>query len=199
MWTKDDWKKVAFGDEKKFMLRFNQRHRVRRPRGQRFQLKYLKPTVKSDKKINVFGAFGYFDVGPFIQIKDTLTAKKYHNILSRYMVPSLMKMTHCKDPYYHQDNDPKHTSKLCTNYLLNKKINVTGPPPQSPDLNPIENLWHYMEVMCEERTSSNETELFNTVKTAWNNIPKNYIQRLVESMPQRIEAVIEAKGGATRY
>src|SRR5689334_14053502 len=46
--------------------------------------------------------------------------------------------------FLQQDNDPKHTSRLAKEWIKRKKIPVLEFPPQSPDLNPIENLWNEM-------------------------------------------------------
>ena len=44
-----------------------------------------------------------------------------------------------------QDNDPKHTSHLASQFFADKQINWWKTPPESPDCNPIENLWHEMK------------------------------------------------------
>ena len=44
-----------------------------------------------------------------------------------------------------QDNDPKYTSRQAAQFFQENRVNWWNTPPESPDLNPIENLWHEMK------------------------------------------------------
>jgi hypothetical protein len=69
-----------------------------------------------------------------------MNSSVYRDILDSQMVPYASRVMG-NDFVFQQDNDPKHKSKLVTQYLAKKKVTVMEWPPQSPDLSPIENLW----------------------------------------------------------
>lgn len=74
-------------------------------------------------------------------------------------------------------------------------------PAQSPDLNPIENLWMVLKRAISSRNRSPQTvaDLLMIIREEWDKIPKETVQTLVESMPKRALEVIKAKGFATKY
>ena len=74
-------------------------------------------------------------------------------------------------------------------------------PPQSPDLNPIEHLWMHLKRKLEEYDTepSGMVELWERVEVEWNKILRQVCVHLIESMPRRIDAVLKAKGGYTKY
>ena len=80
-------------------------------------------------------------------------------------------------------------------------INVLDWPPQSPDLTPIENLWNHTkkELPKYPRQAKGVWEIWDRVAEVWNNIDPEVCQNLIKSMPRRIQAVIKAKGGHTKY
>ena len=113
-------------------------------------------------------------------------------------------LLHAKDKMlrgwtFQHDNDPKHTSKLVTEFLAQKKIRILEWPSQSPDLNPIEHLWEHIERKISVRKPSNQHNLFELIKRTWEEIPIDVLINLVDSMPRRCNAVVAAKGFPTKY
>ena len=74
-------------------------------------------------------------------------------------------------------------------------------PAQSPDLNPIENLWAALDYQVDKvgRKPKNENDLFAILQEAWQNIPVANLETLVDSMPKRVKLVVEANGYPIKY
>ena len=98
------------------------------------------------------------------------------------------------------DGAPCHRSKLVSDFLEKKNIKTWDWPGNSPDLNPIENLWAILKdkVADEHPTSAKDLEM--PIKGIWTQtIGAEYCKRLVRNMPCRLQAVIKNKGGYTKY
>jgi len=67
-------------------------------------------------------------------------------------------------------------------------------PSNSPDLNPIENLWNIVETNVEKRMPDNRGDLVQFMKEEWGKIPDSVLINLVNSMKTRCELVIEKNG-----
>ena len=68
-------------------------------------------------------------------------------------------------------------------------------------MNPIEHLWSLMKRLLGQYTEPPKGvhQLVERVTEVWTKIDVEYCQKLIESMPRRIEAVIKSKGGYTKY
>ena len=110
--------------------------------------------------------------------------------------------------YFQQDNAAIHRSERTTAFLHHAAIAWIDWPPHSPDLNPIEHVWHYLKSrlyimypqLCTlQRNKLDIAEFKDCLQKAWNSIEQDKIRVLIESMPRRLAACISARGWYTKY
>lgn len=198
-WTREEWHRVMWTDESPFTLRYCRAKRVWRMEGERYSPNCTRGTLKHDIKINVWGAFCARGVGRLVFIQGVMDQDVYLDILEEPMLHSADLLLGRHNWWFQQDNDPKHTAKRVKEWLIDHQIPLMPWPSQSPDLNPIENLWSILDRMCQNREANTKEELFKLLENAWYSIPTSTLENLVDSMPERCRAVIQAKGGLTKY
>jgi len=199
-WTTSDWKKVLWSDESKFNLFGSDGRRyIRRPKDARFEPRYQRPTMKHGGGcVQVWGSFHHGGVGPLVHIDGIMDQKVYKDILEDHMLP-FARSNMPRGWIFQQDNDPKHTSKYVKQWFQCKKVQTLEWPSQSPDLNPIENLWDDIGRKVGQTKHSSKADLLQDLKSYWSQIPKATLESLIDSMPRRCSAVIKSKGYATKY
>ncbi len=198
-WTVAQWSKVLFSDESKFCISFgNQVPRVWR-KGEKLITQVAWSPVLSFHSLWSFGVQCHLlvlfhcvfwqptSLHPFTQ--------KFGALHAFFCWPGFYRCWfHFPAGFGTCPHWQKHQNRLNDNGVA-----VLDCPTNSPDLNPIENLWGIVKRKMRNKRPKNSDELKATVKETWASIPPQQCQKLITSMPRRIEAVIKAKGSPTKY
>lgn len=203
-WTDTDWKSVIWSDETKILrLGSDGRKWCWRQPHRDLNAAHVCPTVKhGGGSIMVWGCMTAFGPGFLAKIDSGLNADLYCQILDGELQQSMdWYLLDWKNFIFQHDNDPKHTAKVTKELLTTRNIRVLEWPAQSPDLNPIEHLWDLLKRKLGEYKipPSGILELWTRVEIEWEKIAQAECVRLIESMPNRINLVLKAKGGYTKY
>ena len=200
-WTMSQWEKVIFSDESRFLLhRSDGRVYVRRMLGEEFKETCVQTTVKhGGGGIMVWGCMTAKGVGFLTKVEGRLNGEAYIDLLGDSLIPSVHLHGMTGNFIFQQDNATCHTSRPVREWFEEEGIEVMTWPAQSPDLNPIENLWDFIGKGVEQQNPTSIAGIWTAVNNTWEAIPLERLKTLYESMPRRCEAVIKAKGGPTRY
>ena len=150
----------------------------------------------------VWECMGWNGVGILAEVEGRMNAEQYVSILEDNLLPSMENSGIPEESIiFQQNNDPKHFFKRAQNWFKTEGIRLLDWPAQSPDLSPIEHLWQHLKKRLNsyERPAKGVWKFWERIEAEWGKIEIEECQKLIESMPRRLEAVIQAKGGHTKY
>jgi hypothetical protein len=142
----------------------------------------------------VWACFSHGRLGPLVRIpKDKRTGADYvQNVLAGTLWDFYSELYEEKGRVaIVEDGAPIHRSKLAKTFRAEHLIEVLPHPAQSPDLNPIEHIWTRLKTGINRRPviPKNVDELWVALQEEWAKVDIDFINNLVKSMPDRVQAV----------
>ena len=199
----DFWDHVIFSDESSFHTNEAVRGRlVWRFAHEELEPPFVQPVAKfGGHKLQVWGCLTSHGVGYPCSLPEGIDGATYLTILKEELVSTINEYyNEFKGVVFQQDGAGPHRAKVVMNHFKRQKYSLLPWPAHSPDLSPIENLWADLKKRLEVNHGEiPKSQLWKVVEDEWNATSPEYCKQLFASMPERLAAVIKAKGGYTRY
>lgn len=202
-WTTEQWKTVAWSGESHFLLhRVDGQVYVRRLSGEEMTPGCtVERSQPAESSVTLWAIFCWETLGPCIHVDVTLPRTTYLNSVADQVHNFMAMVFPDGRGHFQQDNAPCHSATIGQEWFEehDKELQVLPWPPNSPDLNPIEHLWDVLETQVQSMEASpcNINDLKDMLLTSWCQIPEVTFRGLVESMPQRVRAVLAVEEGLT--
>jgi len=124
----------------------------------------------------------------------------YVDILDKTLLPFRRDKFSDGNYRFMQDNDPKHVAHLTQAWMQENEVKWWKTPPESPDINPIENMWHELkEYIRREAKPHTKDELVAAIVAFWDTVDIAKCRKYIRHLRKVVPKVIEMEGGATGY
>ena len=194
------WEKVIFSDEMHCSTS-PWSMTVWRKTGTRYCSEMVNESCnRSIANVSVWAAFSMDFYSPLVRIVGQNSAQSYIQILQTHLLPLCRQVGN--GALYQQDNAPIHRARLTRMFLADNNINTLPWPAISADINPIENLWSMLKAHLHQQPPPlNNDHLFRILQQKWDDLMSDAHVRAkyVYSMLHRIDHVLKARGGYTKY
>lgn len=199
-WDINKWRKVLWSDEAIFYVSGNKPGRVYRPAGSDPYLpKYTHGTTKYPDSLMVWASFAYGGTGPFVILPKNirLNGQNYLELLMDHL-PDAFEEANAS--FFMQDGAPCHTCAAVVGWLRDCQVDFYDDwPGNSPDLNPIENLWALMKRKLRKCDTSTIPKLEAALLRIWRDFDPSLLKNLADSAPERLKKCLKRRGMPTKY
>ncbi len=182
-WTIEDWKNVVWSEESDATFRC--RVRIWHKEHESMDPSCLVSTVQAGGGggVMVWGIFSWHTLGSLVPIEYCLNATAYLSIVADHVHPFMTTVYPSFWCYFQQDNAPCHNTHIILDWFLehDNEFTLLKWAPQSPDLNPIEQLWDVVEreIPIMDVQPTNLQQQHDTIMSIWSKISEECFQHLV--------------------
>lgn len=191
-----DWRKVVFTDESMFSKGQGPKY-ARCLTANQVMNKFPVLTSRWGPTCHVWGAITCDGIFALRFLNENVNGITYTDLIKN-VTPPIIDELKSGELYFQQDNAPAHRSRIATEYFQNEGIRLIPWPPQSPDLNLIENVWQLIKRRLKPAYET-KAELQSHIVKEWADVEVAYVRKLYAGMRNRLTAVIKEKGGPTKY
>lgn len=200
--TQKELEKMVFSDESNYQV-INRKCKVlvRRLKNEKYSDRMVVPRLQGGGgSIGIWGCISIHGAGLCSLYQGRLNARRYIEILENNLIPSRdLFFGETSDWQFQQDNAPCHTAKAVSKWFNENQISPLIWPARSPDLNPIENIWAWMDKKLTETRITNLADLEKRLNEIWDSITVDYCRNLFNSIFTRCKLCIKNKGGHIPY
>jgi hypothetical protein len=204
------WSKVLFVDSKYFYVS----NKVSNKQWVPIDEVPTRQVVKHSPAVHVYAGFSASGVTPLIEVSGTTGHKfivegklmkgvrgpEYQHVLKQHLIPAARQMFGRSKWQLLQDNAPPHRAASTAALLAQEGVQVVQHwPGNSPDLNPIENLWAWLAGRLSSKHITTLAQLRKELQLAWRAVPRALLQKLASSMTTRLALVKQNKGEYIGY
>ena len=221
---KTNWRLVLFTDRKKFSFKYPG-VKVDPGKWLKGSEEHIAPQVNHAGTVNIYAGLSPYGMTLAHEVAGTrglatpyknkkgmgaknITSEEYAAVLKETLLPGGRRLFSQGGGQaswtFQQDNDPAHKPAIkCLKAWNNQhgaSVQFLGNwPPNSPDLNPIENVWGWMEARINQLGCKSWADYKKAVHRTCKEVPQTMVGNLFASMPRRMKLVLEKGGGKTGY
>lgn len=203
-WRSPQWKRIVWSDEASFHLKEkDDRLTVWVRSGNKVPDHLSFPKIQGGGgRLLVWGAVWRGGRSELQIQKETMNSLRYVDVLERHVCPIAFELGDpSTDWIFMDDNASCHRSAVTKEFKERAGIRTLPWPARSPDLNPIENVWSMLKRNVRRKLLPGDTieQLRSLLQTEWGALDQTRLDRIIDSMPSRVSAVIKEKGARTKY